>query len=72
MRFRPAEVLAIVKHGVRAFALTGGNMKASEMAASFLIAMPKMKRVLARTPYPFVAAVTKAGDVTVVYPAPRK
>ena len=68
MRYRPAEILAIVKHGVRAFALTGGNMKASEMADSFLTAVPKMKRILAKTPTPFVASVTKGGDVAIVYP----
>ena len=72
MHLRPTEQIAIVKHGVRAFALTGGNMGATEMAASFLAAMPKMKRILAKTPHPFVAAVTKSGDVAVVYPAARR
>src|SRR5262245_39901932 len=68
MRFRYAEILAIVNHGVRAFVLTGGNMKATDMAQSFLAAMPKMKRILAKTRTPFVASVTRAGDVTIVYP----
>lgn len=72
MRFRLTEQIAIVKHGVRAFALTSGNMKATEMAASFLAAVPKMKRLLARTSHPFVAAVTKSGDVALVYPKAAK
>ncbi|MCG3134125.1 MAG: hypothetical protein HMLKMBBP_01412 [Planctomycetes bacterium] len=68
MRFRPTEQLAIVRHGVRAFALTGGNMRAAEMAAVFLVAMPAMRRLLAKTPHPFVAALTRSGTVALVYP----
>lgn len=69
MRCKPVEVPAIVRHGVRAFALTGGNMKADELAASFVTAMLRMKRLLVNTPHPFVAAVTRSGDVRIVYPA---
>ena len=42
MRFRPAEQIAIVKHGVRAFVLTSGEMSAQDMAVAFLEAMPRM------------------------------
>ena len=70
MRRRPAEQLAIVKHGVRAFSLTSGEMKAQEMAEVFLKAMPKMKRLLRKHPEPFIAAVTRSGDITLVFPPP--
>jgi hypothetical protein len=35
IRYRPAERAAIVRHGVRAFYLTSGNLTAEQMAKAF-------------------------------------
>jgi hypothetical protein len=68
MRRRPAEQLAIVRNGVRAFSLTSGDLSGPEMAEAFVRAMPGMRRLVRRHPGPFIASVTRSGLVAVVYP----
>ena len=70
MKRRPAEQLAIVRHRVRAFLLTSGEMKAQEMAATLLKAVPGMRRLLVKHPGPFIASVNRSGEVAVVFPPP--
>ncbi len=69
MKRRPAEQLAVVRNGVRAFSLTTGDLTGPEMADAFLRAMPSIRRLLRRHPGPFIASVTRAGRVEIVYPA---
>ena len=68
MRRRPAEQLAIVRNGVRAFSLTSGDLSGPEMADAFVKAMPKIRSLLRRREGPFIASVTRGGTVAVVYP----
>jgi hypothetical protein len=68
MRKRPAEQVAVVRHAVRAFVLTSGEMGAREMASAFLRAMPGMRRLLAKVDGPFIAAVSRSGEGSVVFP----
>lgn len=37
IRYRPAEREALITHGVRAFCLTSGNLRAVDMASQFLV-----------------------------------
>jgi len=68
MRRRPAEQLAVVKNGVRAFSLTSGDLSGPEMADAFLKAMPRIRSLLRRHPGPFIASVTRSGQLAIVYP----
>ena len=60
IRYRAAERDALVAHGVRAFCLTSGNLRAGEMAAQFLAAMDQIA-VACRQPGPFLYAVSARG-----------
>jgi len=60
---RPLPLEEIHAHRARVFALRSGNLKGAEMAAAFLRALPRMKR-LAEKGGPFVARVYKNGTVS--------
>ena len=60
IRYRAAERDALVAHGVKAFCLTSGNLRAAEMAAQFLAAMDQLA-VACRQPGPFLYAVSARG-----------
>jgi hypothetical protein len=66
IRKRPIEREALVAAHVRAFVFTGGNMSGVEMAESIVAAIPRMLRVIAATPAPFVARITGSGAVDVI------
>jgi hypothetical protein len=51
---------------VRAFVFTGGNMSGVEMADSIVAAIPRMLKVIAATPPPFIARITGSGAVDVI------
>lgn len=57
IRRRPVEKRALVDHSVRAFCLSGGNLRADEMAARYIRALPAMGRVCATDSGPFLFAV---------------
>ena len=60
IRYRPAEREALVKHRVRAFCLTGGNLRSQEMAELFLGSLATMVTACA-VPGPFLYAVSRQG-----------
>jgi len=56
LRYRPAEIDAIRKFGVRAFVLTGGSLRAAEQAARFDRSRQRIEEACAE-PAPLVYAV---------------
>ena len=51
----------------RAFVLAAqGNLRAETLAENFLKALPKIRRVVEKQKPPFVAKISRGGDVTVV------
>lgn len=57
IRRRPAEKRALIDHSVRAFCLSGGNLRAEEMAARYIRALPAMARACRGDAGPFLYAV---------------
>lgn len=57
IRRRPAEIEALVTHGVRAFVLARGNLTGSEQATYFIDNLERIE-VAAREDGPFVYAVS--------------
>lgn len=67
VRYRVAEKQAIRRAKVRAFVLAAqGNLRAEMLAEIFLKALPKIRRVLERQQPPFVAKISRAGDVSLL------
>jgi hypothetical protein len=60
IRYRAAERDALVAHGVRAFCLTSGNLRAAEMAEQFLAVLDQIADACA-LPGPFFYAVSGRG-----------
>ena len=52
--------------GVKAFILTSGNLRSDEQAEVFREVLPKMIAICARHPGPFIARVTRSGDVAII------
>lgn len=67
IRYRATELTAVVSARVALFALASGNLTGEEMAQAFVAALPRMARVLATQRPPFVAKVTRSGDVSMVF-----
>ncbi len=66
IRKRPLEREALIASGVRAFVFSGGNLSGIEMAESIVGALPRMFRLIAKTPAPFIARITGSGDVALI------
>lgn len=60
VRYRPAERVALIDHGVRAFCLTSGNLRAAEMAQLYLGVLDKLVAACA-APGPFLYVVSRSG-----------
>ena len=65
LRYRPLEISALRASGARVFVLTAGNLKGSEIAATFEAALPRIQRILADRAGPFIARISKDALVTV-------
>lgn len=70
MRYNLLEKRALEENRVREFVFASGNLSGSEMAAALGMALRKMQRMCRRFNPPFVAAITKAGDVRLRWPKP--
>lgn len=68
IRYRQNELAALLRHGVRAFAFTQGNLTAEEMAEIFLKALPRILRLVKKSHGPFIASVSRGGDVRLLLP----
>ncbi len=67
IRYRVAEMQALRRAKVRAFVLTAqGNLRAEMLAENFLKALSKLRRVVEEQDPPFVAKISRSGDVTVL------
>ncbi len=60
IRYRPSERAALIDHGVKAFCLTSGNLKAAQMAEAFLNRIAAISEAC-RAPGPFLYAVSARG-----------
>ena len=68
LRYRPAEIAAIKRFGVRAFVLTGGSLRATEQAARFDRSRARIEQACLDAG-PFVFAV-HANRIIRMFPAP--
>jgi hypothetical protein len=65
----PLELNALSAAGVGAFILTSANLSGAQMAAALVKALPRMIALAARCGRPFVATVSRSGDVSLKEPA---
>src|SRR6266446_8841705 len=54
IRYRITERTAFASAKVKAFVLTSTQLQGSEMAEAFVIALPRIKRLIAKYPAPFL------------------
>jgi hypothetical protein len=66
VRRRPNERLAIKNSGLRVFTLTRGSWRSEEMSGAFIAAARKIGNLLNRDPGPFIARVTRSGEISLV------
>jgi hypothetical protein len=60
IRYRAVERAALIEHCVRAFCLTSGNLRATEMAELYLTVLDKLAAACA-TQGPFMYVVSRSG-----------
>lgn len=60
VRYRPAELQALIDHEVRAFCLTNANLRGAQQAERFVSNLARMTRVAAR-PGPYIYGVYASG-----------
>ncbi len=64
LRYRPLEIAALRASNARVFVLTAGNLRGIEIAGVFLEALPRIEKVLRSRPGPFVARISRSGQIT--------
>ena len=70
IRYNLLEKHALQIHAVREFVFTSGNMSGQDMAAALELALGKMQRLCRKIEPPFVASITRAGEVHLRWPKP--
>jgi len=68
IRYNFLEKQALQEHAVREFVFVSGNMSGQDMGSALELALPKMQRLSRKARPPFVAAITRAGEVNVRWP----
>jgi hypothetical protein len=68
IRYNLLEKHALEIHAVREFVFTSGNMSGQDMAAALELALNKMRSFCRRTKPPFVASITRTGEVHLRWP----
>lgn len=68
IRYNLLEKRALAKHAVREFAFVSGNLSGQEMAGVLEAALPKIQRICRKFRPPFVAAITRTGEVHMRWP----
>ena len=63
IRYRQAEKVAALSSGLPLFIFTGRKMKATEIGTALVAALPAMTRFLSHAKRPFIARVTRSGQV---------
>jgi len=67
IRYRAIETNALCAAKVRAFVLTAkGDLSGTEMAEVFIKALPRIRRLCAKTKPPFIAKVSRDGNVMLI------
>jgi len=65
LRYRPLEIAALRASQAKVFVLTAGNLRGTEIATAFLGALPRILKILNSRSGPFVARVSRSGQITV-------
>jgi len=68
IRYNFLEKQALEEHAVREFVFASGNMSGQDLASALELALPKMQRLSRKVRPPFVAAVTRTGEVHLRWP----
>src|SRR5882762_1001090 len=68
IRYNLLEKHALEVHAVREFVFTSGNMSGQDMATALELALKKMRNFCARTKPPFVASITRTGEIHLRWP----
>ena len=64
IRYRVTERTALTSSRVRAFVLTSSQLQGTEMAAAFVTALPRIKRLIAKQAPPFIGRISRSGKVS--------
>jgi PIN like domain len=65
IRFNQLEKAAVRRHRVREFYFSSGNYTGAEMAAILVSALSKMIKACKKYNPPFIASISKSGDIAV-------
>lgn len=65
IRFNQLEVSQVIRHGVRQFVFSSGNLNGAMMGDILKIAMPRMQEIFYVQEAPFIAGITQSGNVEV-------
>ena len=66
IRYRTSERLAVKANNIAMFTLTARDCQGSEMADIFVKVLPRITRFLKKNQPPFIAKVTRRGDVSML------
>jgi len=68
IRYNLLEKRALEEYSVREFVFVSGNMSGQDMATALELALPKMRRLSGKLRPPFVASITRIGEVHLRWP----
>jgi hypothetical protein len=68
IRYNLLEKHALKIYAVREFVFTSGNMSGQDMAAALELALQKMRSFCRRNKPPFVASITRTGEIHLRWP----
>ncbi|HYL61244.1 MAG TPA: hypothetical protein VE077_01395 [Candidatus Methylomirabilis sp.] len=68
IRYNLLEKRALQQHAIREFVFASGNMSGQDMATALQLAIPKMRRLCHKQMPPFVASITRQGQVHLRWP----
>lgn len=71
IRKKHDEKSVLYESNLAAFFLNKANMTGQEMAEAFIKAMPRIFRILESNPPPFIATVTRDGEVKLTHKRPK-
>jgi hypothetical protein len=63
IRYRQGARNAAHRHGAAVFVFKGKELTADQIAAGLVKALPKMEKMARSEPRPFIARITRSGDV---------
>ena len=68
IRFNELEKAAVLRNKVREFYFASGNFNGTEMAEMLVAALRDMAKLCRKQAPPFIASITKAGNVNLRFP----